>query len=174
MLVEVVIYSRGGQGGITTARILATSAMLKGMFSQAIPQFGPERRGSNVKTYLRISNVPIRRRSPIKSPQIVVVFDKKIEFENHAKVVVLNSKEPVQIGEKTFYVDATSIAEKYGLLNAGWAILSSPMSGAIAKALEIDVETLEKAIEIELGERAEKSRLAAREAYEVTKWTSNL
>ncbi|MEM3928520.1 MAG: 2-oxoacid:acceptor oxidoreductase family protein, partial [Archaeoglobaceae archaeon] len=150
MLTELVIYSRGGQGGVTTARIIATSAMLQGLFSQAIPQFGPERRGATVKAYLRISDKPIRRRSSVKNPDIVVVFDKKIEVES-ARVAILNSKDAVQIAEKTFYVDATSIAEKFGLINGGWAILSAPMSGAIARALEIDVKTLEKAIELELG-----------------------
>ncbi|MEM0353640.1 MAG: 2-oxoacid:acceptor oxidoreductase family protein, partial [Archaeoglobaceae archaeon] len=109
------MYSRGGQGGVTTARIIATSAMLQGLFSQAIPQFGPERRGATVKAYLRISDKPIRRRSSVKNPDIVVVFDKKIEIEG-ARVAILNSKDAVQVGEKTFYVDATSIAEKFGLI----------------------------------------------------------
>ncbi|MEM0203070.1 MAG: 2-oxoacid:acceptor oxidoreductase family protein [Archaeoglobaceae archaeon] len=172
MLTELVIYSRGGQGGVTTARIIATSAMLQGLFSQAIPQFGPERRGATVKAYLRISDKPIRRRSSVKNPDIVVVFDKKIEVES-ARVAILNSKDAVQIAEKTFYVDATSIAEKFGLINGGWAILSAPMSGAIARALEIDVKTLEKAIELELGEKAGKSCIAAKEAYEVTRWISS-
>lgn len=174
MLTEIIIYSRGGQGGVTTARIIATSAMLQGLFSQAIPQFGPERRGATIKTYLRISDKQIRRRSQIKSPEIVVVFDKKIEIENSVKIAILNSKEPINLAQKTFYVDATSIAEKFGFVNAGWAILSAPMSGAIAKALEIDLKTLKKAIEMELGEKAEKSFITAKEAYEVTKWISNL
>ncbi|MFN3383853.1 MAG: 2-oxoacid:acceptor oxidoreductase family protein [Archaeoglobaceae archaeon] len=173
MLIETIIYSRGGQGGVTTAKIIATSAMLQGLFSQAIPQFGPERRGATVKTYLRISDKPIRRRSSVKDPDVVVVFDKKIEVEKLARVAVLNSKESIQIAEKTFYVDASSIAEKFGLVNAGWAILSAPMSGAIAKALEIDIRTLEEAIKMELGEKAEKSCSAAKEAYEVTKWISS-
>lgn len=174
MLTEIVIYSRGGQGGVTTARIIATSAMLQGLFSQAIPQFGPERRGAKVKAYLRISDKPIRRRSSVKNPNVVVVFDKKIEVESaNARVAILNSRDAMQLAEKTFYVDATSIAEKYGFVNGGWAILSAPMSGAIAKALEIDVKTLEEAIKMELGDKAEKSFIAAKEAYEVTKWISN-
>lgn len=172
MLTEIVIYSRGGQGGVTTARIVATSAMLQGLFSQAIPQFGPERRGATVKASVRISDKPIRRRSSVRNPDVVAVFDKRIKIDR-VGIAILNSKEPIQIAEKTFYVDATYIAEKYGFANGGWAILSAPMSGAIAKALGFDVETLEKAIKMELGEKAEKSCLAAREAYEVTKWISN-
>lgn len=172
MLTEIVIYSRGGQGGVTAARIIATSAMLQGLFSQAIPQFGPERRGATVRAFVRISDKPIRRRSSVKNPSVVAIFDRKIEVDE-AKVAILNSKEPIRIADKTFYVDATSIAEKHGFLNGGWAILSAPMSGAIAKALGIDVRTLEGAIKMELGEKSERSCVAAREAYEVTKWISN-
>ncbi|MEM1579212.1 MAG: 2-oxoacid:acceptor oxidoreductase family protein [Archaeoglobaceae archaeon] len=173
MLTEIAIYSRGGQGGVTAARFIATAAMLNGLYAQAMPQFGPERRGATVNAYLRISDVPIRRRSPIRTPEIVAIFDKKIIINHGARIAIINSKERIPLAEKTFFIDATSIAEKNGLFNAGWAILSAPMSGAIAKVLGIDIETLEKAIIIELDEKAEKSCKAAREAYEVVDWISS-
>jgi len=171
MLTEVTIYCRGGQGGVTAARVLATAAMLQGYYSQAMPQFGPERRGARVNTYLRISDRPIRRRSVIKNPDIVAVFDRKIEIDSEASVVILNSPEAVQTPSRTYYVNATEIAERHGLVNAGWAILSAPMSGAIARVLDIEISALKEAMYIELGERAERSFKAAKEAYEVIKWT---
>lgn len=173
MLTEIAVYSRGGQGGVTATRFIATAAMLNGLYAQAMPQFGPERRGATVNAYLRISDMPIRRRSPIRNPEIVAIFDKKISFSSGARIAIINSKEKLRLAEKTFCIDATSIAEKNGLFNAGWAILSAPMSGAIAKVLGIDIKTLEEAIVIELNEKAEKSCMAAREAYEVVDWTSN-
>jgi pyruvate ferredoxin oxidoreductase gamma subunit len=170
MLLEITIYCRGGQGGVTSARLIATAAMLKGLYAQAIPQFGPERRGATVNAYLRISDNPIRRRSSIRNPQGIVVFDKRIELNSNAQFGVINSADSAKIAEKTYYLDATRIAEKHGLFHAGWAVISAPMSGAIAKALEIEFRYLKEAILRELGERAEKSLEAAKEAYEVVEW----
>lgn len=171
MLIEITIYCRGGQGGVTSARLIATAAMLKGLYAQAMPQFGPERRGATVNAYLRISDAPIRRRSSIRNPYGIAVFDKKINLNSTAKLGVINSSSPVKIAEKTYYLDATRIAERHELVYAGWAILSAPMSGAMAKALEIELNYLEEAIYTELGEKADKSLDAAKEAYEVVRWT---
>ncbi|MCS7119137.1 MAG: 2-oxoacid:acceptor oxidoreductase family protein [Archaeoglobaceae archaeon] len=170
MLIELIIYSRGGQGGVTAARFVGTAAMLQGFFAQTIPQFGPERRGARVYTYLRISDKQIRKRSQIKNPNCIALFDKKIEIKDGTNIAIVNSREPLKLAEKTFYVDATSIAEKYGLINAGWPILSAPMSGAITRAIGIETSYLIEAIKIELGEKAEKSCLAAKEAHEVVNW----
>ena len=174
MLTEITIYCRGGQGGVTSARLIATAAMLKGLYAQAIPQFGPERRGATVNAYLRISEAPIRRRSSIRKPQGIVVFDRKIDVKMEtieAELGVINSPEPIRIANRTYYLDATEIAKKYHLVNAGWAILSAPMSGAIANALKIEFHYLREAFWKELGEKAEKNIEAAKEAYEVVRWT---
>ncbi|MEM4156341.1 MAG: 2-oxoacid:acceptor oxidoreductase family protein [Archaeoglobaceae archaeon] len=171
MLLEITIYCRGGQGGVTTARLIATAAMFQGLYAQAMPQFGPERRGATVNAYLRISDKPIRRRSSIRNPYGLAVFDKKINLNSSAKLGIINSPNPIKIAEKTYYLDATRIAERNELVYAGWAILSAPMSGAMAKALEIEISYLEEAIYTELGEKADKSLEAAKEAYEVVRWT---
>jgi pyruvate ferredoxin oxidoreductase gamma subunit len=171
MLTEITIYCRGGQGGVTSARLIATAAMFKGLYAQAIPQFGPERRGATVNAYLRISEAPIRRRSSIRKPQGIVVFERKIDVKMEAELGIINSPEPRRIADRTYYLDATEIAKRYELVNAGWAILSAPMSGAIARALNIEFHYLREAFWKELGERAEKSIEAAKEAYEVVQWT---
>lgn len=166
MLTEVAIYCRGGQGGVTTARVLATAAMIQGYYSQAMPQFGPERRGAIVNAYIRISDKPIRRRSPVNKPDVIAIFDERIKVDCSAELVVLNSPYTPSAFERVCSVDATKIAERHGLVNAGWVILSPPMSGALAKALEIELSALERAMHIE-GKGAEKSFDAAKEAYEV-------
>jgi len=56
LLREYLILSRGGQGGVTESRILATATTLEGRWAQAIPEFGAERRGAIVKAYLRVSD----------------------------------------------------------------------------------------------------------------------
>uniref|UniRef100_A0A7C3RBS0 pyruvate synthase n=1 Tax=Archaeoglobus fulgidus TaxID=2234 RepID=A0A7C3RBS0_ARCFL len=170
MFLEISIYSRGGQGGVTTARILAAAAMLQGYFSQSMPQFGPERRGAEVKAFLRISDKEIRRKCPVTEPDVVILFNDRLSFNGNPDTIVVNcNSKPFESEKKVFQVDATGIAVKYGLVSAGWPILGPAMGGAAAKVLGLDYECLMEAIKMELGDRAEKSMKAAEEAYRVVK-----
>lgn len=72
---EVIFFARGGQGAKTAAEILAEAATSEGKFVQAFPNFGPERSGAPTKTYLRLSDSPIRTHEPIVDPDVVVVLD---------------------------------------------------------------------------------------------------
>ena len=72
---ELRIHGRGGQGGLTAARIIANAVLKDGMHAQAFPEFGPERRGAPVCSYLRIDEEPILLRTPIAMPDAVVVLD---------------------------------------------------------------------------------------------------
>ncbi|MBO8179516.1 MAG: 2-oxoacid:acceptor oxidoreductase family protein [Archaeoglobus sp.] len=172
MFLEISIYCRGGQGGVTTARILAAAAMLQGYFSQSMPQFGPERRGAEVRAFLRISDNEIRRKCAVTDPDVVILFDQRLGYDGDPETVVVNcnSKPFNQIGQtKVCQVDATEIAVRHGLVSAGWPILGPAMGGAAAKILDIDYRCLMEAIKMELGDKAEKSMKAAEEAYKVVK-----
>ncbi|MDD4903668.1 MAG: 2-oxoacid:acceptor oxidoreductase family protein [Candidatus Bipolaricaulis sp.] len=72
---EVRIHGRGGQGGLTAARIVANAMLKDGKNAQAFPEFGPERRGAPVRSYLRIDDQPILLRTPVTAPDTVVVMD---------------------------------------------------------------------------------------------------
>lgn len=170
MFLEISIYCRGGQGGVTTARILAAAAMLQGYFSQSMPQFGPERRGAEVKAFLRISDKEIRRKCPITDPDVAILFDPKLRYDGNPDTIIVNYSSRLFEGEtKVCYLDATEIAVKHGLISAGWPILGPAMGGAAAKVLDLDYGCLMEAIKMELGEKAEKSMKAANEAYRVVK-----
>jgi pyruvate ferredoxin oxidoreductase gamma subunit len=69
------LHGRGGQGVVTAAELLATAAFLDGHEAQAFPSFGSERMGAPVAAYCRISDVPIRVREPIGSPDAILVVD---------------------------------------------------------------------------------------------------
>lgn len=171
MLLEISIHCRGGQGGVTAARILAATAMFQGYYSQSMPQFGPERRGAEVKAFLRISDREVRRKCPITNPDVVVLFDSKLTFNGNPETVVVNCNGSKSLDNhgNVFTVDATEITRKYGLVNAGWPILGPAMAGAAAKVLDLDFRCLVEAIRAELGEKAERSLKAAEEAYRVVK-----
>lgn len=175
MLTEVMMLSFGGQGGVTAARILALAAVNEGMFAQAIPQFGAERRGSLVRSYLRLSDQPIRRHSSIKKADVLAIFAEKIlkivevkEFLRDGGITVLNAKHGIT--EESYCVDASGIALSLNLVTAGWPIVNTAMAGAMAKPLEISIESVINAINSTFsGELARINARAAEIAYREVK-----
>ncbi len=179
MLREYLILSRGGQGGVTASRILATAAVLEGKYAQSIPQFGAERRGAIVRSYIRISDQPIRRHSAVKEPHGVAVFSARIlelvdirSFVKEGATVLVNASSPPKLeGYKLFYVDATSIAVKLGLVIAGWPVVNTAMAAAMAKVFEIaSLDSVLKAMEEYFkGKLLEINKEAARLAWDSVK-----
>lgn len=144
MLKEYLIVSRGGQGGVTASRILAAAAVIEGKWAQAIPEFGAERRGAIVRSYLRISNEPIRRHSSVRSPEGVAIFSHRIlEMVPLEKIapsgtrIIINTREKISEGREVYHIDATGIALKLGLVVAGWPLVNTSMASAMAKVFEI-------------------------------------
>ncbi len=176
MLWEYLIISRGGQGGVTASRLLAAAAVLEGKYAQAIPEFGAERRGAIVRSYLRLSDQPIKRHSAVKQPQGVAVFSAKIlelidirRYVPEGATVVVNSSTPPKLsGYKVYYLDATSIALKLKLVIAGWPVVNTAMAAAMARVFNIaSLDSLLKAMEEYFhGRLLEVNREAARLAWD--------
>ncbi|MGC8606007.1 MAG: 2-oxoacid:acceptor oxidoreductase family protein [Vulcanisaeta sp.] len=138
---EFIILGRGGQGGVTAARILVSAALKDGKWGQAIPEFGAERRGAVVKSYARISDKPVILHSNVRKADVLVVLIANVLdlvniddlMKGKDSIMIVNSSTPIRTGYRTYYVDATSISEKLGLVIAGWHIVSTPLLGAVAK-----------------------------------------
>ncbi len=96
---EVIIHGRGGQGAKTSAEVLVQAAVKEGKFVQAFPEFGPERSGAPMRTFVRISNDPIRNREPVVDPDCVLVLDETIVFSRNV-TNNLTGKEPLIINSK--------------------------------------------------------------------------
>ncbi|MDM7275433.1 MAG: 2-oxoacid:acceptor oxidoreductase family protein [Thermoprotei archaeon] len=152
--IEVRFHGRGGQGAVTASIILAEAAALQGLYSQAFPEFGPERRGAPVKAYTRISKGPIKTRAPILNPEVVVVLDPSLHPSIYMQglksdgLLILNSKREARViaGELGFgrvaVVDATGIA----LRNLKAPIVNVAMLGALARVLEeVSLDSIAKA-----------------------------
>ena len=75
---EIRIHSRGGQGGVTAARLLAMAALHDGKYATACPFYGAERRGAPVVSFVRIDDHPIKVYSQIRDPDLVVVLDASV------------------------------------------------------------------------------------------------
>ncbi len=72
---EVRFHGRGGQGVVTTSKILANAFARTGQFGASFPMFGFERRGAPVTAFGRFSNKPVREKTQIYNPDILVVLD---------------------------------------------------------------------------------------------------
>ena len=77
-MIEIRIHGRGGQGNVVAAYLLAAAAIKQGLYGQAFPAFGAERRGAPVQAFVRISPTPIRRRSQVREPAFLIIQDQAL------------------------------------------------------------------------------------------------
>ena len=180
-MIEIRFHGRGGQGAVTAANILAEAAFLEGKYVQAFPFFGVERRGAPVTAFTRIDEKPIRIKTQIYEPDVVVVLDPSLldtvdvtaGLKEGGMVIINTEKTKEEVLEKLkkkpaklALVDATTIA----LEILGLPITNTSILGAVAKATGlVKVESVEEAIKDTFsGELGEKNAKAAREAFEKT------
>lgn len=175
---ELRIHGRGGQGSVTAAELIAVAAFEGGVFSQAFPAFGVERRGAPVQAFVRFDNKKIRKRSQVYEPDYIIVQDSTLVKDvnvflgvKKGGIVIINTeKKPdyqIPEGVKVINIDATSIA----LRVLGLPITNTTLMGAFAAATgEIAFSALEKALNHRFpGELAVKNITAAKTAYDSVK-----
>ncbi|QSZ67318.1 pyruvate ferredoxin oxidoreductase [Methanofollis aquaemaris] len=169
---EIRIHSRGGQGGVTAARLLALAAFRDGKHATACPFYGAERRGAPVVSFVRIDDAPIKIYSQIRNPDMVVVLDASVMetvdvlhgLKEGGKVVV-NSEHPQEFpGFASYHVDLTGIALAQDLAIAGTPIVNTPFLGAAAKLGIVSVESVRQAIREMFAD--ERNVKVAEAAYE--------
>jgi pyruvate ferredoxin oxidoreductase gamma subunit len=151
---EIRIHSRGGQGGVTAARLLALAAIHDGKYATAAPFYGAERRGAPIVSFVRIDDKPIKIYSQIKKPDMVVVLDASVMdvvdvlqgLKSGGKVLVNSQQKREFTGFSSGYVDLTGIALKEDLVVSGSPILNTPVIGALAKMGIVSADSAKKAI----------------------------
>lgn len=181
-VIEIRWHGRGGQGAVLASRIAAGAAFHEGKWSQAFPFFGAERRGAPVMAFTRIGSSPIRLRSQIYEPDILILMDPIfLNMESAwrgvkgSTVVIANTpKDPSELHlpvrvRKLACVDATSISMELGLKVAGLPVPNSAMVGALVRATGLfSLESAEKSIRDLLSRAADVNIRAMREAHERT------
>ncbi|GGP20026.1 ribonuclease BN [Thermocladium modestius] len=141
-ITDILILGRGGQGGVTAARILVSAAMKEGKWGQAMPEFGAERRGAVVRSYARIGMEPVMLHSAIKRADIIMMLTHTIlnqvdvmgMAKSRSTKLIINSPAPIKTELPTYWVNANQIAEDLGLVIAGWHVVNTSMLGALSKA----------------------------------------
>ena len=178
---ELRIHGRGGQGSVTAAELIAVAAFEGGVYAQAFPAFGVERRGAPVQAFVRFDNKKIRLRSQIYEPDYIIVQDstliKDVNVFHGVKeggIAIINTEKaisyPVPKGVKVIAIDATSIA----LQQIGLPITNTALMGAFAAASgEIGFAALEDAVKRRFkGDLAMKNIAAAKAAFDTVKGAS--
>jgi len=168
---EIRIHSRGGQGGVTAARLLALAAIHDGKYATAAPFYGAERRGAPIVSFVRIDDKPIRVYSQIRKPDMVIVLDASVMdvvdvlqgLKRGGKILINSLQKKEFPGFTSGNVDLTGIALKENLIVSGSPILNTPVMGALAKMGIVSADSAKKAIREMFAD--ERNVKAAETAY---------
>jgi len=176
-LIEIRWHGRGGQGAVTSTELLAQAAISEGKFAQAFPSFGPERRGAPVQAFNRVdSKNPVRIRSDITNPDVVVVLDPSlltiVNVTSGLKedgIVIINTRKTAAeiksefgINHKMATVNATKIARE----QLGVPIVNTTMLGAVVKVTQVvHKDSTHAPLEKRFGRLGERNINAMETAY---------
>jgi 2-oxoacid:acceptor oxidoreductase gamma subunit (pyruvate/2-ketoisovalerate family) len=158
-MVELRIHGRGGQGGVTLAKLIATSRFLRGQSVQAFGLYAAERSGAPIQAFCRYSDGPITVRNLVYEPDHVIVLDPTLIGLGITKGlrpggwVLLNSPDAAASfterfpGHSIAAVDATAIARAHGLGSRSVPIVNTALAGAVARLLDIPLEEMLAALD---------------------------
>jgi 2-oxoacid:acceptor oxidoreductase gamma subunit (pyruvate/2-ketoisovalerate family)/2-oxoacid:acceptor oxidoreductase delta subunit (pyruvate/2-ketoisovalerate family) len=172
---EIRLHGRGGQGGVTCAKIIAAAYAQLGKHVQTFGDYAGERSGAPVRAYTRVSDGAIENRNKVYEPDHVVVLDEHLLGVDTLAglapggTMLVNSARPLaSFGEecrehRLALVDATAIARKHGIGTRTVVIVNTTIAGAFARALGIPWEVLDATYR-KLG--FSSNLAAAREAWD--------
>lgn len=180
---EIRWHGRGGQGAVTSAKLLADAAFRSGWAGvTSMPSFGAERRGAPVTASTRLAETPVRVYSQVVNPDIAIVLDESlIDVGGATKglaldgtLIVNTTRTARDLGVagdvRVITADVTGAAEAAGVIVGGNPIVSAAILGTVAKATGlVTMASVEAAInEMFGGSAAGKNAEAARIAFECT------
>jgi 2-oxoacid:acceptor oxidoreductase gamma subunit (pyruvate/2-ketoisovalerate family) len=146
-MMEITICGRGGQGGVTLAKIIASAYFLKGKYVQAFGVYAAERSGAPLQAFVRVDDEEITNHNQIQHPAHIVVLDRTLiqpgldsAMKPGGSIIVNTPEDKTDYaehlsGRDVFTIDATSIAVANGLGTRTVPIVNTTMAGAIARVL---------------------------------------
>jgi pyruvate ferredoxin oxidoreductase gamma subunit len=181
---EIRWHGRGGQGAVTSAKILADAAFRSGFAGvTSQPSFGAERRGAPITASTRLADEPLRILSQVTEPDIIVVLDESLLTVANATagmkpggtVIVNSTKAPGEFALRddlhVVTSDVTGAARAVDLIVGGQPMVSTAILGAFARATGlVTMENVETAIgHVFTGSAATKNIDAAKVAFQCTR-----
>ena len=158
-MIEIRIHGRGGQGGVTLAKLIATSRFLQGLSVQAFGLYAAERSGAPIQAFCRYSSRTITNRNLIYEPDHVIVLDPTLVgpdivagLKSGGWILINSTESPAEFAERfaryrVATVDATRIARDNKLGTRSVPIVNTALLGAVGKVLEFPLDEVEAALE---------------------------
>ena len=178
-MTEIIIFGRGGQGGVTLAKLIATSYLLNGKSVQAFGVYAAERSGAPLQAFVRIDDRDITNHNQIREPDHVIVLDRTLispqimaGLKQEGWIVLNTPNDPDSFsemfhGRRVATVDGTSIALSNGLGTRTVPIVNTTLLGAVAKVFDLELSDAEAALaEVKFGGANVTS---ARQAFEAVR-----
>ena len=159
-MTEMTIHGRGGQGGVTLAKLISSAYFLRDKHVQAFGVYAAERSGAPIQAYVRVDDEEITNHNQVHEPDHVIVLDRTLIGPRvltglkRDGWVILNSTDPPDRFAETFAgrrvatVDATGIAVANGLGTRAVPIVNTTMLGAMAKVLGLELADVEGALRL--------------------------
>ena len=172
---EVRVHGRGGQGGVTCAKLIASLYTRMGFHVQTFGDYGSERSGAPIQAFTRVDRQTIANRNKVYQPDHLIVLDEALMGPQvlsgvaPGAMLLLNTRSTLDAfsGQYGNYrlgvVDATAIAREHGIGSSSVVIINTTILGAYARLLGIPLIALEEAF-ISLGLGGDLA--AAEHAYE--------
>lgn len=169
---ELIIAGFGGQGVLSTGKILAYSGMMQGFEVSWLPSYGPEMRGGTANVTVVVSDKPIS--SPIlqKFDTAIILNQQSMDkFESQVKpggILIYDTngiiKHPTRTDISIYTIDATEESAKRGMAR----MFNTMILGGYLKVRPIvTMENVKIGLKKSLPERAWKTLPANEEAIEI-------
>jgi len=182
-LTEIKLRGFGGQGVVMAVEILAAIMSKAGYEIQSFSQYGAERRGGQVESYLRISKGPIVNHSRIYEADYLVLTSKALFKEaqiipniKEGGTLFVNARRADTFSLSGRHVevvtlDADSIAAHHGvILPSGMPVINTTIvGGLIALFPDVPFDLVKEVLKEKEIPAVEKNIAAAEEAYRYVK-----
>jgi len=177
-MIEIRIHGRGGQGGVTLAKLIATSRFLQGLSVQAFGLYAAERSGAPIQAFCRYSEETITNRNLIYEPDHVIVLDPTLVgptivagLKAGGWILINSPQPPEELADwyphnRIATVDATRIARDNDLGTRSLPIVNTALAGAVGRILAFPLQETNAALE-HLGFTGPNLTAAARANDEV-------
>jgi 2-oxoacid:acceptor oxidoreductase gamma subunit (pyruvate/2-ketoisovalerate family) len=158
-MIEIRIHGRGGQGGVTLAKLIATSRFLQGLSVQAFGLYAAERSGAPIQAFCRYSESAITNRNLIYEPDHIIVLDPTLVgpaitagLKPGGWILINSPESPDYFAEQFGHfriatVDATQIARDNKLGTRSVPIVNTALAGAVGRMLDFPLDEIEAALE---------------------------
>ncbi|HSP15286.1 MAG TPA: FAD-dependent oxidoreductase [Thermoanaerobaculia bacterium] len=177
-MIEITIYGRGGQGGVTLAKLIAAAWFAKGKYTQAFGVYAAERSGAPIQAYVRIDDAEITNHNQIREPDHVIVLDPTLigpgiltGLKRDGAIILNTPRATAELaamfaGHTVWTIDATSIAVENGLGTRAVPIVNTTMMGAVARSSGLTFDEVTATFD-DLG-FGSANLVAAKEAFETS------